>query len=55
MFKNFLLTLAATTVSIVLTFGTSAIIDHKKKNAAKREMVLMIMYDMKEAISDIEV
>ena len=49
------MTLAATTVSIVLTFGTSAIIDHKKKNAAKREMVLMIMYDMKKAISDIEV
>ncbi len=54
MFKNFLLTLAATTVSIVLTFGTSAIIDHKKKDAAKREMVMMIMYDMKEAISDVE-
>lgn len=54
LFKDFLLTLAATTVSIVLTFGTSAIIDHKKKNASKREMVMMIMYDMKEAISDIE-
>ena len=54
MLKDFLMTLAATTVSIILTFGTSAVIDRNKKEAAKREMVLMIMYDMKEAISDVE-
>ena len=54
MLKDFLMTLAATTVSIILTFGTSAVIDRNKKDAAKREMVMMIMYDMKEAISDIE-
>lgn len=52
--SKFLMTLAATTVSIVLTFGTSAIIDRKKKNAEKREMVLMIMYDMKESLQGIE-
>ena len=54
MLKDFLLTLAATTVSIILTFGTSAVIERNKKDAAKREIVMMIMYDMKEAISDIE-
>ena len=48
------MTLAATTVSIILTFGTSAVIDRNKKDAAKREMVMMIMYDMNKAISDIE-
>ena len=52
--KDFLLTLAATTFSIVLTFGTSAIIEHRKLNAEKREMVLMIMYDMRESLKEVE-
>ena len=30
--KEFLMSLAATTVSIVLTFGTTVVIDRKKKN-----------------------
>jgi hypothetical protein len=52
--SKFLMTLAATTVSIVLTFGTTAIIDRHKKKAEKREMVLMIMYDMRETLKEIE-
>ena len=52
--KSFLLTLAATTFSIVLTFGTTAIIDRKKQNAEKREMVMMIMYDMQESLKEFE-
>ena len=35
--KQFLLTLLATTFSIILTFGTSAIIDRRHKAAAKKE------------------
>lgn len=52
--KSFLLTLAATTFSIVLTFGTSAIVDRTKQNAEKREMVMMILYDMRESLDKIE-
>ena len=52
--KGFLMTLLATTVSIVLTFGTSAVIDRKKQNAEKREMVMMIMYDMRETLKAVE-
>ena len=52
--KKFLMTLGATTISIVLTFGTTALIDRKKKKAEKREMVLMIMYDMRESIKEVE-
>lgn len=52
--SDFLMTLAATTVSIVLTFGTTAIVDHKKKSNAKREMVLMVMYDMRESLTEME-
>lgn len=48
------MTLAATTFSIMLTFGTSAVIEHRKLNAEKRDMVLMVMYDMRESLKDIE-
>ena len=44
--KQFLLSLLATTVSIALTFGTAAIIDYNKKQGEKREIVIMVMYDM---------
>lgn len=48
--KQFLLSLIATTVSIVLTFGTAAVIDHHKKQAAKKEMVMMVINDMDKTI-----
>ena len=44
--KQFLLSILATTVSIVLTFGTAAYLDNKKKEKEKREIVMMVMYDM---------
>ena len=52
--SKFLMTLAATTVSIVLTFGTTAIIERCKQKAEKREMVMMVMYDMRETLNEIE-
>jgi len=52
--KKFMTSLAATTVSIVLTFGTTAIINQKKKNNEKRAMVMMIMYDMRESLKEAE-
>ena len=52
--KQFLLSLLATTVSIALTFGTAAIIDHNKKQSEKREIVMMVMYDMYNSLKSIE-
>lgn len=52
--KQFLLTLLATTFSIILTFGTSAIIDRRHKAAAKKEMVMMIIYDFDKTIEQLE-
>lgn len=51
---QFLLTLFATTLSIVLTFGVAAIIDHNKKEAEKREIVLMLMFDMQNTLKMME-
>jgi len=52
--KQFLLSLLATTISIVLTFGTSAIIEKRHKEAAKREMVMMIIYDFDKTIEQVQ-
>ena len=42
--KQFLLSIVATSLSIALTFGTAAIIDNKKKQSEKREIVMMVMF-----------
>lgn len=52
--KQFLLSIIATTISIVLTFGTAAIIDHYKKEAAKKEMVMMIISDIDQTLKTIQ-
>ena len=52
--KQFLLSLVATTISIVLTFGTAAWLDGKKKEEARREMVMMILYDLAGSIEQAE-
>ena len=51
--KQFVLSLVATTISIVLTFGTAAVIDNHKKNAAKKEMVMMIISDFDKTIEQV--
>jgi len=52
--KQFLLSLLATSVSIALTFGTAAIIDYNAKQKSKREIVMMVMYDMHNSLKSIE-
>jgi len=52
--QQFLLSLLATTVSIVLTFGTSGFIEWRQKEAAKKEMVMMIVYDFDKTIEDVQ-
>ena len=52
--KQFLLSIFATSVSIALTFGTAAIIDYKAKQKSKREIVMMVMYDMYNSLESIQ-
>ena len=52
--KQFLLSIVATSVSIALTFGTAAVIEHHKKKKAKREIVMMVMYDMYNSLQTVE-
>ena len=52
--KQFLLSIVATSISIALTFGTAAILDYNKKQSEKREIVMMVMYDMYNSLKSIE-
>lgn len=52
--RQFLLSLIATTISIVLTFGTAAWLDNRKKAEAKREMVMMVLYDLATSMQQVE-
>ena len=52
--KDFLLSLLATTISIALTFGTAAVIDNNKEQNEKREIVMMVMYDMYNSLKSVE-
>lgn len=52
--KQLLLSLVATTISIVLTFGTAALIENRKKESEKREMVMMILSDMSNYVDKLE-
>lgn len=52
--NQFLLSLIATTISIVLTFGTAIWLDNNKKEEAKHEMVMMIIYDLSNTLKEVE-
>ena len=52
--KQFLLSIIATSISIALTFGTAAVIDHHKKQQAKKEMVMMVINDFDKTIEMVQ-
>ena len=52
--KQFVLSLVATTISIVLTFGTAALVDYSKKESQKKEMVKTLLYDFDQTIAMLE-
>ena len=49
-FKELLMTFLGTTISIVLTFGTSALLDNLEKAAQQRQTAIMSVYDIDEII-----
>lgn len=52
--KELLMTFLATTISIVLTFGTAMLIEQHQRNKAKRQMAMMIIHDIDESIVQME-
>ena len=52
--KELLMTFLATTISIVLTFGTAMFIENHQRNKAKRQMAMMVIHDIDESIVQME-
>ena len=46
MLRELLLTTLATTISIVLTFGTAAFLEHKQQEKNRRQITLMVISDI---------
>ena len=49
--NDLLKTFVATTISIMLTFGTASLIDRHKQAKEKRQIVLMTMYDLNNSLN----
>ena len=52
--KQFLMSVVATTISIILTFGTAYFVDKNKKENEKLEIAKMIIFDMDQTIKKIQ-
>ncbi len=55
MFKDLLMTFLGTTLSIILTFGTSHLIDEHKRHEAGRQMAMLVIYDIDRSIGVVNV
>lgn len=52
--KDLLVAFAGTTLSIVLTFGTSAFIDYVKRNKDRRMTALMVLSNIESSVRSLE-
>lgn len=53
--KELLMTILATSISIVLTFGTANLIESHHKKKAQRKMAMMVIHDIDESIKQMQV
>lgn len=54
MLKELLLTTLATTISIVLTFGTAHVLEQRQANQAQRRTAMMVIHDIDESVATLE-
>ena len=52
--RELLLTILATSISIVLTFGTAYYLEHHQKMNSQRQMAMMIIHDIDSSIEQME-
>ena len=52
--KSFLTSVLGTTISILLTFGTSALIERKVKADVQRQTAMMVIHDIDMCIDQME-
>ena len=52
--KGFLTSLLGTTISILLTFGTSALVESKEKADVQRQTAMMVIHDIDVCVDQME-
>ena len=52
--KELLMTILATSISIVLTFGSATLVEGHHKKQAQRKMAMMVIHDIDETIKQME-
>ena len=52
--KELLMTILATSISIVLTFGSANLVEGHQKKKAQRRMAMMVIHDIDESIKQME-
>jgi len=52
--RELLLSVVATSISIVLTFGTAYMLEQHQKKSSQRHMAMMIIHDIDESIEQME-
>ena len=53
MLKDMAMTVIATTISIILTFGSSSIIDKNQREKNRRQTVMMVIHDIEENVKQL--
>ena len=54
MLKEMAMTIIATTISIILTFGSSSIIEKRQKEKNRRQTVMMVIHDIEENVKQLK-
>lgn len=54
MLKEMAMTIIATTISIILTFGSSSIIEKRQKEKSRRQTVMMVIHDIEENVKQLK-
>ena len=54
MLKEMAMTIIATTISIILTFGSSSIIEKRQKEMNRRQTVMMVIHDIENNIEQVK-
>ena len=52
--KGFLTSVLGTTISIALTFGTSALVERKEKADVQRQTAMMVIHDIDVCVDQME-
>ena len=54
MLKEMAMTIIATTISIILTFGSASVVEQRQKEKNRRQTVMMVIHDIEDNIKELK-